>query len=139
MRWGILWKPLKFNLVNSIQVIDACLRLHNFIVDYRQEKERESVLDELERSVFNEDSRRFLAVNPGYRANGVHEAHGEDLLDENGARVIACGGRPSTDDVACREAGVEIRESISSFVANKKERGPQINWFRENNRVLEIE
>ena len=139
MRWGILWKPLKFNLVNSIQVIDACLRLHNFIVDYRQEKERESVLDELERSVFNEDSRRFLAVNPGHRANGAHEAHGEDLLDENGARVIACGGRPSTDDVACREAGVEIRESISSFIANKKERRPQINWFRENNRVLEIE
>ena len=37
MRWGILWKPLGFTLSNNIQVIDKCIRLHNFIVDFREE------------------------------------------------------------------------------------------------------
>mmetsp|Transcript_2909 Transcript_2909/g.4531 ORF Transcript_2909/g.4531 Transcript_2909/m.4531 type:complete len:204 (-) Transcript_2909:1006-1617(-) len=33
-RWGILWKPLGFSLKHNTQIIDACLRLHNFNVEY---------------------------------------------------------------------------------------------------------
>ena len=36
LRWGILWRPLKFSLKHNIAVIDACMRLHNFIVDFRE-------------------------------------------------------------------------------------------------------
>jgi hypothetical protein len=36
LRWGILWKPLGFRLRHNVNIIDACMRLHNFIVDWRK-------------------------------------------------------------------------------------------------------
>ena len=36
LRFGILWRKLAFDLHFSTRVIDACLRLHNFLVKYRQ-------------------------------------------------------------------------------------------------------
>jgi hypothetical protein len=35
LRWGILWRPLKFSLKHNCRVIDACLRLHSFVVNFR--------------------------------------------------------------------------------------------------------
>eukprot|EP01040_Poterioochromonas_malhamensis_P004410 gene4410-4727_t len=29
-RWGILWKPLKFNLSFAVEIVHACIRLHNY-------------------------------------------------------------------------------------------------------------
>ena len=43
MRWGFFWKPLKFSLVRNARIIDARLRLHNFIVDYRLENSGDGV------------------------------------------------------------------------------------------------
>ena len=40
-RFGIFWKPLHFRLVRHQFIIDACLRLHNFIVDYRYKESNE--------------------------------------------------------------------------------------------------
>ena len=60
MRWGILWRPLSFSMKHNTQVIDACLRLHNFIVDFREENQELTAMQELEKVVFQEDSVRFL-------------------------------------------------------------------------------
>merc|ERR1711982_33935 len=57
LRWGILWRPLQFSLKNNIHVIDACLRLHNFIIDFRENEHTDTV----ERELFDEDCRRFMA------------------------------------------------------------------------------
>ena len=38
MRWGIFWKKLAFDLNHSVTIIDAALRLHNFLVDYRDQQ-----------------------------------------------------------------------------------------------------
>ena len=37
LRWGIFWSPLSFSLKHNCNVIDAAMRLHNFIVDFREE------------------------------------------------------------------------------------------------------
>ena len=63
MRWGILWRPLSFSLKNNIQIIDACLRLHNFIVNYRESLGNVTVIESLEREIFTEENRRFMAIN----------------------------------------------------------------------------
>ena len=34
--FGIFWRPLKFSLKFNYHVIDACFRLHNFIVKHRE-------------------------------------------------------------------------------------------------------
>jgi len=65
-RWGILWKPLGFSLNHNTQVIDACLRLHNFIVDY-QELQKScglNVNDEDEQQIFLDELRSFATLNP---------------------------------------------------------------------------
>ena len=40
--WGILWRPLRFKLENNIKVIDACIQIHNFIIDFRLKSELHS-------------------------------------------------------------------------------------------------
>ncbi|EJK58257.1 hypothetical protein THAOC_21635 [Thalassiosira oceanica] len=74
LRWGILWSPLKFSLRNNIKVIDACLMLHNFIVDHR-ESLGENV-SSMERDVFDDDCRRFMASQTGIYSVGVHGGDG---------------------------------------------------------------
>eukprot|EP00171_Calliarthron_tuberculosum_P002445 IDg2445t1 len=32
-RWGVLWKPLSYRLVDSLPILSVCMRLHNFAVD----------------------------------------------------------------------------------------------------------
>jgi hypothetical protein len=60
MRWGILWRPLQFSLARNIKVIDAALRLHNFIVSRREEDEPLSV----EFDGYAQESLEFLRDNP---------------------------------------------------------------------------
>lgn len=38
MRWGIIWRKLGFELENTVNIIDAAFQLHNFIVEYRLNK-----------------------------------------------------------------------------------------------------
>ena len=33
-RWGIPWRPLAFNLVHNIRIVDNIFRIHNCIVQY---------------------------------------------------------------------------------------------------------
>ena len=42
-RWGILWRPLRYEPVRASQIILACVHLHNFIVD----NERGGDIDEI--------------------------------------------------------------------------------------------
>ena len=53
-RWGILWGPLQGKLSKKKYVIDACLRLHNFIID-----EQESNTCHHEEDFTEETSERF--------------------------------------------------------------------------------
>ena len=43
MRWGIFWKRLSFSLENTVNIIDAALRLHNFIVNFRENEKKEKI------------------------------------------------------------------------------------------------
>ena len=56
MRWGIFWKRLKYSLENATLIIEGSIRLHNFLVDYR---ESYVIIDEEteEKSLFTEDAR----------------------------------------------------------------------------------
>jgi hypothetical protein len=51
--FGIVWKPLKSTLRVICQLIDACLWLHNFILD----NSIINFMDSIDEEVFNEDCR----------------------------------------------------------------------------------
>ncbi len=72
--WGILWRPLPFSLDSKCKVIDACMHLHNFIVDFC-EGEVHCVLEStaLDRDVFDDVCRHNLATQLEQNEDGVHD------------------------------------------------------------------
>ena len=126
LRWGILWRPLRFSLKNNIKIIDACMRLHNFIVDFR-EAIFLSTMSPIDRDVFDEDCRRFLAVQSGVVRPGVH----------SGEEEVRLGGRPSTVEQVTSEEGRALRKKVCEHVADQDCTRPPANWYRQSNRVLD--
>ena len=45
LRWGILWKRPQFTMKNNIRVIDTCMQMNNFIIDFREA----NVIDEVDK------------------------------------------------------------------------------------------
>ena len=98
-RWGIFWKPLQTSLTNHRYVIDAGLRLHNFIVDFRnQNSVINQYTEEEERRELNYASIVFSTVNPfavlGNQADEEYEVRArgrvpniEQKLRDDGKRL----------------------------------------------------
>ena len=92
MSWGILWKPLGFTMRNKIHVIDACLGLHNFIVDYWEDNKEVTAAITLERVIFKDDYDRFLSLNRNMENYGV----------QGDSEEAKSGGRPTIDESQSR-------------------------------------
>ena len=117
-------EPLGFALRNSIQIIDACFRLHNFIVDYREDNLQTTPLQQLEKVVFEDDYKNFLVSHPDISNYGIMDGH--DELQQR--------GRPTVDETESRKVGLEIRNEIVSEVEKNNYTRPKPNWYRNNNR-----
>ncbi len=65
-QWGIFWKPLQGSLVNHKYVIDVGLCLHNFTVDFRNEKGDLATAEEeaLDRDELDSASDDYQRENP---------------------------------------------------------------------------
>jgi hypothetical protein len=137
LRWGILWSTLRFSLAHNVNVIDACMRLHNFIIDWREAKPG-SCSNEAgtnEREIFEEEHRKFMAAYPDIDMHGVYGGEDDDRLDSNGNPLV--GGRPSNLSKTLTDVGRSVREALCEDIDSKKLVRPKINWFRHNNRVTE--
>jgi hypothetical protein len=121
---------LQFTLKHNINIIDACMRLHNFIVDWREEHRANFEVDSVEREIFEEDHRRYMAAYPTFDATGVHGSEEEERVDGR--------GRPSNFTKEITEFGRKVRQTISDDIKDKRLVRPKCNWFRAHNRVLEM-
>ena len=130
MRWGILWKPLRFSLKKSTKVIDACLRLHNFIVDYRESVRSYQVSGNTvgEVDMFLSEVRRSNAEDRS-SATGVFGGEEEQRLDVR-------RGRPPMEETVSREDGLVIRDEIKNKIADGNWIRPKTNWYRTENRFI---
>ena len=86
--WGIFWSALKYPLKTNCKIIDVCMRLHNFIVHHRGDNDNFST--SVDRAIFDDDSRRFFAINPFLDDIGVRG--GEDDVQRNEQGGISRGG-----------------------------------------------
>ena len=97
IRWGILCKPLDGSLESHKFIIDSCMRLHNFIVDWREndqvqnefsdvESQRNNV-DEEEREELNIASDQFMLENMYGVMGGVLLDCEEGKLKRKGRRT----------------------------------------------------
>ena len=76
-RWGIFWSPLRFRLQQNINVIDAAMRLHNFIIMHDLEHNNRRNLSKC--NEFEEDILNFMAANP----NEIVGIFGDEGNDRN--------------------------------------------------------
>ena len=130
LRWGIFWKPLKYTLRTNCKVIDACLRLHNYIVDHREELG----MDIIDKSVFDDECRRVFAISP--EMEGVFGGEADVRRDLNGN--VSRGGRPSTSEGESTAVGKEWRDMHRDQIERRGHVRPRVNWFRDRNRCLYI-
>jgi len=102
-RWGIFWRPLEGALDGHKYTIDAALRLHNFIVDYREEHGINTNAEKRrERDELNIACDNFVRRNP-FEPIGVIEG---DIEEQRGR------GRPSNEEVQQRNNGRVLRDSL---------------------------
>lgn len=126
LRWGIFWKPLKYTLKTNCKIIDACLRLHNFIVDHREGL----AMDPIDKNVFDDECRRVFAVLPD-----IEGVFGGDMdVCRNSDGRINRGGRPTCTDAQSTAMGKVWRDRHRDEIARRQHARPRRNWFRERNR-----
>ena len=123
LRFGILWRRLQFSLANNVRVVDACLCLHSFIIDFREGK----AMSEIERDVFDEYFRRFLAAESGVGRMGV----------VGGEEYRQVGGRPRNSEQVSAQLGCELHDKLRENVVAQDRHRPWANWYRTHVRVLE--
>jgi hypothetical protein len=109
---------LKFALDLNSKVIDASMRLHNFIVDFR-EGGGQSVLESiaLDQSVFDNDCHQYLAINlekdpEGGNDGGVYGGKQDIRHDDNFDQYQ--GGHPKADKADVNRRG-DNGETISEM------------------------
>ena len=98
-RWGISWKKLNFNLDNSVTILPAALRLHNFLIDYRESKQdindRDRASAKAEFSSFERECTEFARLYPdelvgvfGDNVNNEETQVGRPPIEEKNLRVL---------------------------------------------------
>ena len=105
--WGIFWRELNYSLKTNVVIIDACMRLHNFIVE-RRDEDNELFATSEDFSVFNEDCWRFYAVHPFVDNEGVYGGESDVRRGEDGKPLR--GGCPNWVENASTEYGRKWRD-----------------------------
>lgn len=103
-RWGIFWRPLKFDLNKQKHIIDACFRLHNFIIDYKEDHDETGKGDD-DGDFFSKDCLSFLTTHP----EEVVGCYGNDGLGTDPDRRR---GRPTNLEQRMKDAGVNLRDGL---------------------------
>ena len=115
-----MWKSLGYDPSTNTPIIDACLRLHNFIVNYRRtDKQRDGVTQDEEESIFREEIRNFCLCNP----NDYTIIHG-------GEEEVRIGGRPRQGENNSRDEGLRKRKDICDGIETRGIIRPRTNHYR---------
>jgi len=130
MRWGILWKPLNFSFEHNMQVIDATMRLHNFIVMDRMKNnniDNHSYNNEF--NGYHEETIEFLRSNP-HEVVGVLNANDHHLFSDNDGR-----GRLQRSAEQSKQIGRNLRDHLKDNLVNGGYTRPLIStgakWYRD--------
>ena len=121
---GIFWRKLGFELENTVNVIDAAFRLHNFLVDYRlQNREEDEQWEKEDFQFFAQECSDFARLYP----DEVVGTFGDNVNKESGVGV------KEKHLQALTKLGVKVRNLIRNKLDReglKRERG---NFKRNRN------
>lgn len=102
-RWSIFWMNLEGSLEDHKYVIDSCLKLHNYLVEFR-EANKEHMEQELNfENELDIACDKFISLNPLELVDVMNEE-----LNKEKRRV----GRPHSKENKSREQGLVLRNTI---------------------------
>ena len=126
MRWGIFWKKLSFNLDNTVNIIDAALRLHNFIVDYRNEEKKKNNKDSSEdKEDFNEFEKELSEFSKLY-PESIVGVFGDGVNDET------FQGRNTRAIEELRSLGMDMRDNMRNQLARHNKKRVNTRGYKKN-------
>ena len=120
-RWGIFWRPLEGGLNNKKSTIDAAMRLHNFIVEYREDMKGDGMGindDNFDTDELMYDSDEFSFNNAGVTL-GVFG---------DGTRP---GGRPANNKDKEKSRGLELQNNLCNMIKEAGLSRPDYNEMSE--------
>lgn len=121
-RWGIFWRPLKFDLDKQRNIIDASFRLHNFILDH---KERNNVAQDDDMDLFSKQCLSFVTTHP----EEIVGCFGNGSLGDDEPKSR---GRPTNIEQSMREAGVRLRDRLKDKMKEAQLSRPSKNsWYTD--------
>ena len=109
-RWGILWRPIEGMLFKKKIVVDACLRLHNYIVD-----EIEASCESDDEENFTEEETIEILNEANAEMGMVHSNPFERVfasLDSDGGVGINETSPQSPNEMELRGLGKEVRDKL---------------------------
>ena len=116
MRWDIFWKPLRCSVDKATIIIEGAMRLHIFLVEYRDANLPPSDIS-VEQRIFNDDCINTDAC---------------PIVSGNDSTRPA--GRPSSDERECRLQGSKLRDKLRLDIADCDMHRPrQEDWEYNNN------
>ena len=117
MRWGIFWKRLTCSLENAALIIEGSMRLHNFLVDYRESnKDIDQELDAiLERHLFEQglDDSNIVPIVVGNQSS-------------RGA------GRPTLHEIDNRTLGLQRRDMLKNDLQDYGLHRPRTSQWKDD-------
>ena len=117
LRWGIFWKRLKCSLENAAIIIEGSMRLHNFLVDYRESsKDIDKELDAiLERHIFEQglDDSNIVPIVVGNQSS-------------RGA------GRPTLHEIDNRTLGLQRRDKLKNDLQDYGLHRPRASEWKDD-------
>ena len=109
-------------------MIDACFRLHNFIVEYRlRDTASEDNIDE-----YSTECLSYMMHNPDTCVGVYGNGSAGDIMHGNAV------GRPSLSDIQMRNLGVQFRDSLKEKMKSEGLKRMNRNWRRTVHQHTEI-
>ena len=110
-RFGVFWRPLEGALAEHKYTIESCFRLHNFIVNYREENKNRATSRGVDCGIDDEDAELAIHYEAFYEDNpflnmGV-------VGDNESMEIMRSVGRPPADEVLERDRGVALRNILA--------------------------
>lgn len=122
MRWGILWRMLDFPLRKCIDIIQVCMLLHNFILEFQEDSDRYDMSFVRDFDIEMDDLQRKIT-----KATGEMPAA---LVTDN--NEVKRGGRPRNEEVEERMIAENIRMTLILRLAENNMKRPSYTGMSAN-------
>ena len=87
LRWGIFWKRLNCSLAHAAIIIEGSMRIHNYLVDFREREISDATLS-TDNVIFNEDASN-IGATPVQTGNDIGRPRGNISVEDRENR--RCG------------------------------------------------